>query len=71
MLVLSVGVAGTLGAWLVGPFVIEKVYGPTLSGRTMAMLALGSAAYMVALALAQAVIALRGHALVALGWGVA
>ena len=69
VLVLSVGVAGTLGAWLVGPFVIEKVYGPTLSGRTMAMLALGSAAYMVALALAQAVIALRGHALVALGWG--
>ena len=34
------------------------------------MLALGSAVYMVALAIAQAVIALRGHALVALGWGV-
>jgi len=34
------------------------------------MLALGSALYMVALAIAQAVIALRGHALVALGWGV-
>ena len=32
------------------------------------MLALGSACYMVALALAQAVIALKGHALVALGW---
>lgn len=69
VLVLGVGAVGTIGAWLVGPFVIEKVYGPTLSGRTMAMLALGSAAYMVALALAQAVIALRGHALVALGWG--
>ena len=36
----------------------------------MAMLALGSAVYMVALAIAQAVIALHGHALVALGWGV-
>jgi hypothetical protein len=36
----------------------------------MAMLALGSACYMIALAIAQAVIALRGHALVALGWGV-
>ena len=34
------------------------------------MLALGSALYMVALAIAQAVIALHGHALVALGWGV-
>ena len=32
------------------------------------MLALGSACYMVALSLAQAVIALRGHAYVALGW---
>ena len=32
------------------------------------MLALGSALYMVALALAQAVIALKGHALVAVGW---
>ena len=36
----------------------------------MGMLALGSALYMVALAIAQAVIALRGHALVALGWGI-
>ena len=35
----------------------------------MAMLALGSAFYMLALAMAQAVIALKGHALVALGWG--
>jgi hypothetical protein len=34
------------------------------------MLAIGSAAYMLALALAQAVIALKGHALVGLGWGV-
>jgi hypothetical protein len=33
------------------------------------MLALSSAAYMAALAMAQAVIALQGHALVALGWG--
>ena len=32
------------------------------------MLALGSACYMVALSLAQAVIALHGHAYVALGW---
>jgi hypothetical protein len=34
------------------------------------MLALSSAIYMAGLATAQAVIALRGHALVALGWGV-
>ncbi len=33
------------------------------------MLALASSFYMLALALGQAVIALKGHALVALGWG--
>jgi O-antigen/teichoic acid export membrane protein len=69
-LVLLVGVVGTAGAFLLGPLVIEKFYNATLPRTTMAMLALGSAGYMVALALAQAVIALRGHALVALGWAV-
>jgi O-antigen/teichoic acid export membrane protein len=68
VLVLAVGVAGTIGAFVLGPFVIEVVYDADLTGRTLAMLALGSACYMVALALAQAVIALKGHALVALGW---
>lgn len=68
--VLVVGVVGVVGAYLLGPVVIEKVYGADLSRRTLAMLALGSACYMIGLAMAQAVIALRGHALVALGWGV-
>ncbi|MBA3604879.1 MAG: hypothetical protein M3487_10765 [Actinomycetota bacterium] len=68
MVVAAVGVVGTVGAFVLGPFVIEIVYDADLSGRTLAMLALGSACYMVALALAQAVIALKGHALVSLGW---
>ena len=55
---------------MLGPFVLEVVYDADLTGRTLAMLALGSACYMVALALAQAVIALKGHALVALGWAI-
>ena len=46
------------------------LYDAELSRRTMAMLALGSALYMLGLAIAQAVIALHGHALVALGWTV-
>lgn len=69
-IVVAVGVLGIVGAYVVGPFVIEKMYDATLSNRTMAMLALGSALYMAALAMAQAVIALKGHALVALGWGI-
>jgi hypothetical protein len=64
-MVLAVAVpVGTVGAYLLGPFVIDKFYGSDSVQRTLAMLALGSALYMVALALAQAVIALKGHALV-------
>ena len=69
-IVVAVGVVGTTGAFILGPFVIERFYGAELSGRTLAMLALSSACYMLALATAQAVIALRGHALVALGWAI-
>lgn len=70
-LVVAVGVLGTGGAFWIGPWVVELIYEATLSGRTMAMLALASAIYMMALATAQAVIALHGHARVALGWGLA
>ena len=70
-LVVAVGVVGTAGAFTVGPWLVELIYEATLSGRTMAMLALASAVYMMALATAQAVIALHGHAQVALGWATA
>ncbi|HSP30143.1 MAG TPA: hypothetical protein VLN74_16445 [Ilumatobacteraceae bacterium] len=70
LLVIAVGVAGTAGALVLGSWAIEIVYDAEVSGRTLAMLAASSACYMLALATAQAVIALRGHALVALGWGV-
>jgi len=68
MIVAVVGVTGTLGAFVIGPWVSRLVFDADLSGRTLAMLALGSALYMAALATAQAVIALHGHALVAMGW---
>jgi O-antigen/teichoic acid export membrane protein len=66
--VVAVGVIGTTGAFVLGPFVLEVVFDADLSGRTLAMLALGSACYMMALAMAQAVIALKGHAFVSVGW---
>ena len=65
--VLVVGAAGVAGAFLVGPFAV-KVLGSSLSRRTLAILAVGSVFYMLALAIAQAVIALHGHAWVAAGW---
>ncbi len=70
VIVLGVGVFGTIGAFVLGPLALSIVYDAELSGRTLAMLSASSACYMLALATAQAVIALRGHALVALGWAI-
>ena len=69
-LVVGVGVVGTVGAFVLGPLAAEIVYDAELTGRTLAMLAFASGIYMLALALGQAVIALKGHALVALGWAI-
>jgi O-antigen/teichoic acid export membrane protein len=66
--VLGVGVLGVSGAFVLGPLAVEILYDSELSRASLATLALGSVFYMVGLAMAQAVIALHGHALVALGW---
>jgi O-antigen/teichoic acid export membrane protein len=68
LIVVAIGVIGSLGAFVLGPWVLEVVFDADLSGRTLALLAFSSATYMMALAIAQAVIALKGHALVAAGW---
>lgn len=68
--VVIVGIVGTAGAFVIGPWALDVVFDANLSGKTLALLAFSSACYMMALATAQAVIALKGHALVALGWGI-
>ena len=68
LLVVGVGVVGTIGAFAIGPWVLELVYAGGIDRRTMGLLSSASAIYMLALALAQAVIALHGHAAVAYGW---
>jgi O-antigen/teichoic acid export membrane protein len=71
LLVVVAGLAavGTIGGFLLGPFVVEIMFPDAdLSGRTMGLLAAGSGLYMLALACAQAVIALGGHRDQALGW---
>ena len=68
ILVIGVGIIGIIGAFLCGPFFLDLVYGGGIDRRTLTLLALASAIYMMALAIAQAVIALRGHRHVALGW---
>jgi len=69
LVVIGVGIAGVAAAAGFGPSLLSRVYDASLSRRTLTMLVLGSAIYMVALTIAQAVIALHGHALVAIGWG--
>ncbi|MFM1752817.1 MAG: hypothetical protein RL119_1779 [Actinomycetota bacterium] len=68
IVVVFVGIAGTAGSFALGPPVLDLVYDGGLDRSTLTLLALGSAIYMVALATAQAVIALHGHARVGLGW---
>jgi O-antigen/teichoic acid export membrane protein len=69
--VLTVGGLGVVGAFLVGPWAVQVFFDAELSRRTLTLLALASALYMIAVALAQALIALHAHARVALGWTIA
>lgn len=72
LVVLVVGTLGVAGSAVLGQWAV-KLFSPTadLSRRTVVLLALASALYMLALSMAQAVIALHGHATVAIGWAVA
>jgi O-antigen/teichoic acid export membrane protein len=71
IVVAAIGALGVAGAAALGPWVLEVFFDATLTRRTMTLLALGSGLYMMAVALAQAVIALESHARVAIGWFIA
>ncbi len=68
--VVAIGIAATIGAFAIGPWGLRLLFGPEfdLTRQDLGLLALGSAAYMMAIAMAQALIALSGHNRVALGW---
>jgi O-antigen/teichoic acid export membrane protein len=71
LVVVAIGVAATVGAFIVGPFALRIAFGSEydkLNNFDIGYLALASSAVMLAQALAQALIALRGHAKAALGW---
>jgi O-antigen/teichoic acid export membrane protein len=71
-LVSGIGISGTLGAYLLGPAIVRLLFGSEfdLGHRTMGLLGLASASFMVALLLAQATIAVGGHRRAALAWAV-
>lgn len=66
----GLGTVAAVGSYAVGPFVVEMMFGDEVDHRTLGLLGLSCAAYMVALAVGQAVIALGGHRLAAASWAV-
>ena len=74
LLLVTIGLGGvaTVTAFAVGPQAVLLMFGEEyrLDHRTLGLLALGCALYMIASALAQAVIALNGHRWVAMSWAI-
>ena len=70
IVVVGIGAVATVTAWAIGPTVVEILFGEgfRLERTDLAYLAGASAAYMLALALAQALIALAAYARVVVGW---
>src|SRR5262245_3284368 len=70
VVVAALAVAGTVVGAVLGPTIVEIMFpNSDLDSRTMGLLAAGSGLYMLALACAQAVIALGGHRDQVIGWG--
>src|ERR671916_163753 len=71
-LLIAVGglaLVGSIGGAILGPFIVEIMFpGSDLGSRTMGLLAAGAGLYMLAMACAQALIALGGHADQTVGW---
>ena len=64
----AIGAAGTLSGYAIGPYVLRTWFKVELGHLDVAMLALGTGFIIVAMSIAQAMIALKGQNAVALGW---
>jgi O-antigen/teichoic acid export membrane protein len=73
LFVAAIGATAIAGSFVLGPLAMRILFGSEyeLGRRTMTMLATAAAGYMVAIGMAQALIALHGHARAALGWAIA
>jgi O-antigen/teichoic acid export membrane protein len=72
MIVLGVGILGVAAGASIGPTVGEILFGDkfNLGSRDLTLLFLGSAAFILALTLAQALIALLGHGRALIAWAI-
>jgi O-antigen/teichoic acid export membrane protein len=70
MIVIGIGILGVVGGYLLGPTAGEILFGDkfTLDARDLALLAAGSGLFILALTLAQALIAVMGHARATWAW---
>jgi O-antigen/teichoic acid export membrane protein len=68
--VIVIGAASAIGSTLLGPWAVRTFFGSDfqLAARDMALLGFGSAIYMLALTLGQALIALEHHGRYAVAW---
>ena len=67
--VAAIGVVGTVGGYAVGPFVVELLFAAELGHRDLGLLAAGTAFFIIAMSLAQALIAVERPGRMAVGWG--
>jgi O-antigen/teichoic acid export membrane protein len=66
--VIAIGILGVIGGWLLGPFVVDLLFGKDMGRVDMALLAAGTGFYILATSLAQALIAIDGQNRMAIGW---
>jgi O-antigen/teichoic acid export membrane protein len=71
LIVIGLGLLGVVAGGTIGPFVGELLFGKNkfiLGHRDLALLAAGSGLFILAMTLAQGLIALRGYAIAAISW---
>jgi len=70
MIVVAIGIIGVVAGYVLGPTAGEILFGDkfTLDARDLALLAAGSGLFILALTLAQALIAVMGHARATWAW---
>ena len=70
VLVVAVAVVGAVGAFVLGPTVGAILFNDfTMGAGGLGLLAAGSGVFIIALTLAQALMALGGHRMTAMAWG--
>ena len=70
LVVVSIGLLGIVGGFTLGPLAGEILFDKSIDRSDLALLCAGSGAFILALTLAQALIALVDHAKATLAWGI-